>query len=231
MSPQQIGEKIIREFNGKISIDLSKATPAERASITEAANVDIDGQRPVISVTTPEVDENSILRAINAEILEGPEPSIGRIAFPRFVQAALKEAAIIDEWNQFIVGHAETGQVTSPYESHHFHNVGLKRRSEGTDDLREEQIDFVRGVMEEVRAQVEALFAKEGIFEQHDSPEMNKPDARLMALGQSLWSNFVRGPGYYRHRRVEKPLDGLRGLAANIIDQTIRDITESCRHF
>lgn len=233
MSPHQIAEKIISELSGKISIDLSKATPAERDSIMEAANVEIDGIKPVISVTTPEVNEDLILRAINSEILEdkiGGKPNIGRTAFRRFIQALLEDPKnyplVRDEWNKFIVDHGETGHVTSPYESHHFQNVGLKRRSEGEDDLREKQIDFVKGVMEEVRGQVATLFENEAIL-QHSSPEMNEPDARLMALGQAEWSNFVRGAAYYRYRRGENSLDGYapRRLAANVIDQTTRDIT------
>lgn len=237
MSAGEIAQRIIADFGGSITIDLSKAPEAERRPIRRAAIIDVDGQIPNITILGDNGDakadeegfteEDRILRAITAEILDdSQEVNIGRIAFRRFVQTLIEKPEnyplVRDEWNSFIVEHAETGTIESPYESHHFPNVGLKRRSEGEDTLREQQIEFIKGIMEEFREQVATLFRNRDIFE-HANDGMNTLDARLLALGEAEWSNFVRGGVYYRYRRGEASLDGYapRRIAADIIDQVI----------
>lgn len=234
MLAEEIARKIITNLGGNITIDVSKAPETERAPIRNAANINIDGQKPNITILGDNGDtktdkegfteENQILREINTEILNDGEVNIGRIAFRKFIQTLIEDPKnyllVREEWNKFIVGHAETGKIETPYDSHHFPNVGLKRRSEGEDTLREQQIGFIKGIMEEFRERVATLFESQDIL-QHANPGMNTLDAKLLALGVAEWSNFVRGAVYYRYRRGEDSLDGYapRKLAADIIDQ------------
>ncbi len=231
MTAEEIAEEINSNLDGSITIDLSKAPEAERAPIREAANIDIDGEKPSITILGDNgeaSEEDQILRDINAEMLEDSKVNIGRIAFRRFIKVLLEDPnnypLVRDEWNLYIVGHDKTGKIDSPYEAHHLHNVGLKQRSEGEDPLREQMIGFVKGVMEEFREKVADLFENDEIVE-HPKEGMNTLDARLLALGLAELSNFIRRAGYHRYRRGEKSLEAYAPgrLAADIIDEVIAE--------
>lgn len=169
--------------------------------------------------------EDQILRQINREILRGKH-SVGRVAFKKFIHALFTDSnykrLVVDEWNKFIVGHEEAGKATSPYETHHYGNVGLKRKSQGKDSLREEVVAFVRETMGEIKAQAKELLSSEEI-NPHKSPAMNNLDNQLLATGMAMYSNFARGGIYYKYRRGEKELDKYqpRRIAADIINDVV----------
>lgn len=240
MTAAEIANEIVKNLGGEITIDVSKAPEAEREPVRDAANIMVDGVLPVITILgdTGEseaddigfTEENLVLREINREILgdNGNEINIGRAAFREFIRAMLEDPEnyplVRDEWNKFIVGHDTTGKIDTPYESHHLPNIGLRRKSEGEDSLRDEVTGFVKGIMEGVRDKVAAIFEK-GEMLDHANAGMNTPDARSLALGLGTLSNLVRGAGLYRHRLGEDSLDKYapRRLAADMIDKVTQE--------
>lgn len=234
---RQIAERAVRELGGTLSVDVSKAPEEEIAPIREAANIIVDGTKPVINIygdprsSSPEDSpgEDEILRSINAEILDEKSPvNIGRTAFQRFIETLFtnpqNHPLVHREWNEFIVNHATTKKVHSPLETHHFANVGLKRVSEGEDPQRDQVVKFVKEVMQTVRSQVAQVFANPEI-EKHANEEMNSPDNQALSIGMAMYSNFVRGGAYYRHRRGENSLAEYepRKIAAETIDQVTKE--------
>jgi hypothetical protein len=151
------------------------------------------------------------LRAILEEAFADGEVNIGREGFCLFIRTLLTDPAnynlVRDEWNKFVVGHSHTGRVHSPYEAHHFHNLGLKYASEGADSLRDQYVGFVKGVLEPYRERVCSFFKEFGdrMLVPHSSSNMNTPDARMVVLGNAEGSNYFRGGAYLRNRRRNKP--------------------------
>lgn len=228
MAPEDIAQTIFNEYEGKITLDVSKTPEPEIRNIKAAGEVPVNGKTPTITILG-EGEENSeedrILRTINEEILSDEnEVNIGRTAFREFIKTLLEDEEnyelVRDEWNKFIVEHAVAGNATNPCETHHFANVGLLTRSQGEDALREQVIGFIKGIMEEFRPRIKKIFENEDIYD-HEHPEMNNPDSLMFALGMAEWSNFVRGAVYHRIRRGEGSLDGYqpRRVASDTIDR------------
>lgn len=178
--------------------------------------------------------ENQILRDITTEVLRDDgdgEINIGRRAFRELVMTAMdnkNQGLVVDEWNKNIVGHSITGNIRSPLESAQLSAVGLRLRSKGPDELRDQTIGFIKGIMEGVREQVAVMFERnaDGLT-RHQHTEMNKPDTRLLALGLNFWRDFVRGGVYEKHRSGAKSLTPLSYLAAEAIDGIIDDIIQA----
>lgn len=222
--PEQIAEFVTENFGGKMAIDVSKASGPERDAIRAAAEIDgVD-----ITILDFEAEQDVILRAIVTEIVEdgeGDVVNVGRKAFHDFIIDMLDDDVgdpgdlIIDEWNKYIVNHPYTGQIDTPYESHHFKNVGLKTRSQGPDELRDKAEGLIKGVMAGVSSGVEGVFAS-GKCIPHKNASMNTPDARSFLLGNAEFSNFVRGAVLKRYLSGEDSLEEYepRKIAAEIID-------------
>lgn len=230
-TPDEIAAEASEKFKKsgtKTVIDAGKATKTEKEALKAASKIVPDTIEILAAETTGEFSaEDQVLRQINREILRG-QHSVGRTAFKEFIHALFTNSEykglVIDEWNKFIVKHEEAGKATSPYETHHYGNVGLKRKSQGKDSLREEVVALVREAMGEVKAQAIELFKNKEITP-HDNPAMNKLDNRLLAIGMAMYSNFARGGIYYKYRRGEKELDKYqpRKIAANVIDSVVAE--------
>lgn len=225
MTSEQIAGFVMEHLEGRMVINVSKASEPEREAIRgvvgmEGVDVTILGENGDIET------ENEILRAIVEQIIEdGDKVNVARMAFNGYIRflfdgsCSYSEDLIRDEWNKYIVNHPHTGQINSPYESHHFRNVGLKTRSEGPDELRDKVEGFIKGIMEQVREDIEVLFST-GTMRRHKQNSMNTPDARVFLLGNAFFSNFVRGGTFYRYMRGEESVDEYepRRIAAQIID-------------
>ena len=225
LSPPQIAQYAIDKLNGQMRINIGKASQDEKESIKAAKELDLADIQIHDSSLTVDKDgfsqEDRILRKIDQEVISG---NIGQDAFKRFIGVLLQNEEnhhlVIDEWNTFIVDHKESRNVDSPYETHHFPNVGLRKVSEGKDTLRDEVVIFVRGAMEKVRKEAVIIFENQEIMN-HRSPKMNIEDNRLFAIGMAEFSNFARGGILYRYQNGQKALDDYRprALAAEIIDE------------
>lgn len=236
-SPGAIAEMIVKQWGGRIEIDVSKASEPEIDAIREAANISVGDFKPAIIIhgdgeeeaQALVAEENSILRAILEETFADGEVNVGREGFGLFIRTFLTDPAnyhlVREEWNRFIVGHPHTGKIHSPYEAHHFHNLGLKYASEGPDSLRDQYAGFIKGVLEPYRDNVRSFFEESGgrMFVPHSSPKMNTLDARMFLTGNAEGSNYFRGGAYLRHRRRNqpspKPEYQPRIIAAGIIDK------------
>ena len=195
-TPEKIAEFVTDNLDGKMAIDVSKASGPERDAIKVAAEIEgVD-----ITILDFEAEQDVILRAIVTEIVEdceGDVVNVGRKAYNVFIrymfddEMSFTDDLIVDEWNKYIVNHPHTGQIETPYESHHFKNVGLKTRSQGPDELRDKVEGLIKGVMTGSSEDVEGIFA-EGNCVPHRNDSMNTPDARSFLLGNAEFSNFVR---------------------------------------
>lgn len=239
MTSATIAQFVISDLSGRMVIDVGKAPEAERQPIREAITMRPQGHEGPFEIKilgdsdSPEsigvLAEDQILREIDKEVISSP---IGMAAFRRFLEKLFKDPIyrplVNTEWVKYLVGHEVSGKVNSPFETHHFHNVGLKTRSEGDDSLRDEVVIFVRQAVETVRESAEVIFQNPEVI-RHKSPEMNEPDNRLLALGMAEFSNFVRGGILYRYRDGEHTLSRYkpREIAAQTIDEVTRKINSA----
>lgn len=232
----EISGFVVSNLGGRMVLDVGKAPISERLPIREAVNLRPSGYEGPFEIKIlgdsdlPETvgvsAEDQILREIDQEIIHN---QIGITAFNRFIEKLFKDPnsrPLVDtEWVRFLVGHEVSGKVNSPYETHHYHNVGLKTRSEGDDPLREEVVVFVRNAMDRVKEEARGIFEDPSI-KRHESPEMNEPDNRLLAIGMAEFSNFARGGIFYQYRDGEQTLSKYkpRRLAAQTIDEVTREM-------
>lgn len=199
----------VRELEGHATIDITQTSDEEITVLEQAKDL---GNQNGVTIDLIRSSETDLLRNLTREALAQSQI---RDAFKEFMHTLVVNPAnnqlIIDEWNLYIVNHPQTRSATSPLETHHFHNVGLKTDSEGEDPLRGEVITFLESVMREYGEQILQLTG----FSNHQTASMNEPYNRLLAICMAEWSNFLRG--YYLFLRGQSPTYAPRQKALDII--------------
>jgi hypothetical protein len=217
--------KILMELrkSGKIGINFGKTPAEEQVSIRQAVELEIDGQTPdLIFYEQAFANENDILRSIVSELVDKKNEvsQKARQALENFIANLVNNLPdlIKDEWVKFIVNHKTTKNIKSIDESHHWGNFGIPDKK---DPLRQPVIELVTGIMEKVKDGVENILNNLTEDEKHSTPEMNKPDVRLLLLGLAELSNFVRGGIYYGRLNGKESLKGYmpRWYAADALEK------------
>lgn len=179
-----------------------------------------------------------ILRNICTEIVSFNKDggnTRGAIAFRVFMEElfSFHQVDILNEWNRFVANHESTKDAVSPFNTHHYSNVGLKTGSE-EDGLRDEVVNFVNEIMNDpIFMTVEKSLFNNDLRIKHkhfDNPDdaIKSFNNFLLVLGMAMFSNFVRGGILVRGRKEdenffttikEKKEYKPRRLAAEVMDE------------